>query len=143
MQNRGDNHLIAITTSYGLPSNAWLGTSGETAQQIASLVRERNADVNLGTFPARFTAYNDLALDHVVNELILQQQSLLQAVRDGYDTITQDTETLQLMKCLADSEEEHLQMLKELCSKQSSCEPQVAADSMDENHNESVLTCAA
>ncbi len=88
----------------------------ECGRRIADLITLRKAGVNLSQgFPARYTAYNDVGLRHLLDRLIEDEERIIREVWAGVAELHGDAEAEALVAEILRSEQAHLKMLRQFC----------------------------
>ncbi len=86
----------------------------ECGRRIADLITRRKAGVNLSQgFPARYTAYNDVALRHLLDRLIEDEECIIREVWAVLADLRGDREAEQLATDVLNREQAHLKMLRQ------------------------------
>jgi hypothetical protein len=86
----------------------------ECGRRIADFIIRRKAGVNLSQgFPARYTAYNDVALRRLLDRLIADEERIIREVRAILSDLRGDAEAEALVAEVLGSEQAHLKMLRQ------------------------------
>jgi hypothetical protein len=86
----------------------------ECGRRIADLIARRKAGVNLSQgFPARYTAYNDVDLRHLLDRLIEDEERIIREVWAVLADLRGDQEAEQLAMDVLNREQAHLKMLRQ------------------------------
>jgi len=86
----------------------------ENATRIGQLLFDRYGYAESGQFPFEFTAYDDLALDYLLQPLLDHQRRLVEEVARCVEQLADDPEAKQLAEEVLASEKRHLEQLKRL-----------------------------
>jgi hypothetical protein len=85
-------------------------------RRIGELILQRRGRIEHGQFPARFTAYNDLALDYLARRLVEHERELIAEVARSVARLGDDPEARRLVEAILAVERQHLRTLTELVS---------------------------
>jgi hypothetical protein len=86
----------------------------DMVDRLGELIMDRNAAVQFGGFPMRFTAYHDLAFDYLLNRLLEHQQSDLAAIEDCLAQMQADPQALAMAQEARGMAKAHLELLEGL-----------------------------
>jgi hypothetical protein len=88
----------------------------EWGRRIADLITRRRAGVNLSqSFPARYTAYNDVELRHLLDRLIEDEERIIGEVWAILADLRGDAEAEALAAEVLACEQAHMKMLRQFC----------------------------
>ncbi len=84
------------------------------ADRVASMILERDGRVEKGSFPFRFTAYNDLSLEFLAPRVLDELRQTVRHVGVIVDELAGDPEARALAREIEGMEKGHVDQLREL-----------------------------
>lgn len=116
----------------------------EFSDRVGALIIERRGHVDGGSFPFRFTAYNDLSVAYLAPRVMEDQEQIVRQVRAIAHQLHGDAVACDLVNEILGAEEAHLDSLRELLSGQESepCRKSAVASLGEERCKEHVASVA-
>ena len=84
------------------------------SNRVGSLIVERRGPIEAGSFPFRFTAFNDLSLDYLALRAVEEQERIIQEVTDLARRLRFDPVAQNVALEILGSERAHLEILHEV-----------------------------
>lgn len=113
---------------YLMDADPWAGPQGRSvleivrriaedrrrfAERVGSLLVDREWPIPSGSYPLRYTAFNDLAIDSLLPHLIAEQRSVIEEVEGCVELLQDDPPAKALVQEILGSERAHLDALLE------------------------------
>ena len=80
----------------------------EYAERVGALIIDRRGRVEGGSFPLRFTAFNDLSLPYLASHVMEDQQRIVRQLSEVARQLRVDAVACDLMNEILDAEQSHL-----------------------------------